>query len=77
MPHNDHTDNIDVNTEGRRDRRNDAQSVVGLIFGRLAVVVRHDCCRSFDCFFPRGQATLVRLEKMEQRINTVNCRLQN
>ena len=42
MPHNYHGDDIDVNAKGRRDRRNDAQSAMGLIFGCLAVVVGHD-----------------------------------
>lgn len=46
MPHNDHGDDVDVDAKGRRDRRNDAQGAIGLIFGLLAVVVGHDCCGS-------------------------------
>lgn len=43
MPHDDHGDDVDVDAKGRRDRRNDAQGAMGLIFGLFAVVA-HDCC---------------------------------
>ena len=44
VPHNDHSDDIDVYAKCSRDCRNDAQSALGLIFMWLAVVVGHDCC---------------------------------
>ena len=59
MPHNDHGDDIDVNTEGCGDCRNDAQSAVRLVFGWLAVVVvvGHDCYTILTLFSFNSQGS--------------------
>ncbi len=71
MPHNDHGDDVDVNAKGRRDRRDDAQSAMVLIFGWLAVVIGHGCCGSCTCLFSRRLAALMIIEA-ERRINTID-----
>ena len=43
MPHNDHGDDIDINTECCGDCRYDAQGPMCLVFRWLAVVGGHDC----------------------------------
>lgn len=44
ITHDNHSDDVDVNAKGHRDRSNHAKSAMGLILVFLIVPVGHDFC---------------------------------